>query len=49
MKIFKITIVNRIYGDTRITMKQAMSRKDAMAMVRMDIEPYEDVSSCEEV
>lgn len=49
MKLFRITIVNCVYGDTRITMKQANSRKEAISMVRMDIEPHEDVSSCEEL
>lgn len=49
MKIFIITIVDRVYGGTRTTMKQAKSRKEAIAMVRADIEPHEEVGSCEEL
>ena len=49
MKLFRITIVNCVYGDTRISLYSGNSRKEAMAKARLDIEPYEKVSVCEEL
>ena len=49
MKLYKITIKNEVYGDTRVTMKSGKSRKEAVAKARLDIGPYEKVSACEEV
>lgn len=49
MKLYKITIKNEVYGDTRISLYSGNSRKEAMAKARLDTEPYEKVSACEEL
>ena len=49
MNLYKLTIKNEAYGDTRIVLYSGNNRKEAMAKARMDIAPYEKISACEEV
>ena len=49
MKLYKITVKNEVYGDTRIELYSGETRKEAVAKARMDIAPYEKVFKCEEV
>lgn len=49
MKLYKITIKNGVYGDSRVELYSGNSRKEALAKAHMDIEPYEKVFKCEEV